>query len=157
MDVSNPGVGSMHRPAAGRHRLCYLVTEIGDRFTQPSGKLNCRLPPAQLTGATNVRLASLGIILGESRTDEVASASGETNDRLGQIEDGQFLGVTEIDRSCLPRHQDAIDTFDKVGNIAEATCLGSIAKDRNVLTAKRLGDEARNGPAIFQPHARAVS
>ena len=97
MDVSNPGVGSMHRPAAGRHRLCHLATEIGDRFTQPSSEFNFGLPPTQLTGAANVRLASLGIILGEWRIDDVASTSGETNDRLGQIENGQFLGVTEID------------------------------------------------------------
>src|ERR671922_2607332 len=116
MDISNPRVGSMPRPAAGRYRLSQLLTEIGDRFTQSGGEFNFGLPSTQLTGAADVGLTPFGIILRERCIDDTASATGETNDRLGQVENGQFLWVAEIDRARLSRHQESVNTFDKVRN-----------------------------------------
>src|SRR5919106_6205696 len=98
METITAVVGSLHRLVAGRYLLSQLVLEIGDGFAQPGAELNFGLPPAQLAGTTDVGLPPFGVILGERRIDDLASASGEPNDLGSQVENGQFLRIPEVDR-----------------------------------------------------------
>src|SRR5262245_29612338 len=55
------------------------------------------------------------------------------------------------------RFEEAIQTFDKVGNVTEAARLHAATFNEKGLISQRAGDELRHGTPITAPHSRTIS
>src|SRR6202022_2477133 len=65
-------------------------------------------------------------------------------------------GIADIHRSMLLAHCQAKDSLNQIRNVAEASCLASVAENRERLIIQSLADKRRNHAAISQTHSRSV-
>src|SRR5580704_75113 len=75
---------------------------------------------------------------------------------LGALEDGELVGVADIDRQMFGGLGKAHEAVDFVADIAEAAGLAAVAVDGEVLAAESLLHEIRYYAAIIQLQARTV-
>ena len=63
--------------------------------------------------------------------------------------------LTGMDIGGLSIHQ-TDDSIDEIADIAERTCLTSVAVNRQLLTTERLHDKIRNHASVVLEHSLAV-
>jgi hypothetical protein len=81
---------------------------------------------------------------------------GQPQHCLGQLPDGELVGVAHIGGFHPVTEKEPHDPVDKIRGVAEGASLGSIAVHRERLTPERLHDEIRNHPAIAGAHPGPV-
>ena len=62
------------------------------------GAADFGFPSEDLAGLGNVGLALGGIIFGQGLVDDFLVGAGELDDFFGELRDGDFVGVTDVDR-----------------------------------------------------------
>ena len=73
-----------------------------------------------------------------------------------QFDDRDLVGIAEVYRAGLVRHEHAEKPFDKIADVAEAAGLAAISVDGQRLTVNCLRDEVRHDPAIARAEPRTV-
>ena len=73
--------------------------KIIDRRPQTVVECHTRFPPQLRTRQRNVGLALLRVVLGQRQVHQFRLRAGLLDDQLGQLSDGEFAGVAEIDRA----------------------------------------------------------
>src|SRR5205823_1023195 len=115
-----------------------------------------RLPPEQLAGPRDVRLADLRVVLRQRLEDDPALAAGELAHLLRELQNGDLGRVAEVDRVVEVGPQQPVDALDEVGDVAEAAGLLAVAVDGDRLAPQRLVHEVRQHPAVVEAHPLAV-
>jgi hypothetical protein len=115
------------------------------------------LPTQELSGAGDVRASDPGVILRKRLEHDGAGGTGQLTDFLGELQNGNFFGIAQIDRFMEVREQQADDPFHKIRNVAKGSGLGAVAINRDRLIAQSLTHEVGQGPTVVEPHPLAVS
>lgn len=105
------------------------------------------LPAEERARLGEVWAADFGVVLGEGEESEGGVAADEALDLLGELEDGHLGGVADVGGLAFGGHEQAVDAFDQVADVAEGTGLGAVAEDGQRLVAEGLGDERRDDAA----------
>ncbi len=69
---------------------------VGD--FQAFGAADLGFPAEDLAGLGNVGLALGGVVFGQGLVDDFLVGAGELDDFFGELRDGDFVGVTDVDR-----------------------------------------------------------
>src|ERR1039458_8201927 len=72
------------------------------------------------------------------------------------IEDGELLGVAEIDRKMLLASRQKHDSLDEIVDVAKAARLAAVAVDGERLAAQGLHDEIGDDAPVAGMQARAI-
>ena len=117
-----------------------------------------RFPVKDGFGFGNIRLALFGIVGGERFKDELGIGVGKLDDRFGELFDGEFTGVAEVDGAG--NIVGGVHHLDKpgnqIGNVAETAGLGTVAVNGDIFIAQRLQDEVADHAAVIGMHPGAV-
>src|SRR5258708_28786725 len=111
-----------------------------------------------LFGAGDVGAALPGVVLWQRSELEPRARANEGDDKPGQLRDGYFDGVAEVDRSvdvALDIHQTR-EAVDQIVDIAERSRLRPRAIDGDRLVLQCLDDETGNDAPVLRVHVRAV-
>src|SRR5574341_189687 len=125
---------------AGASRA-HLVPEILERPLQSLIYGDTGVPAENPSCQGEVRTSHPRIVLRKGLVHNAQIFSREGEDFFGEIIDGQFLRVSEVDRAMTVRHQEAVNALHKVGDIAEASGLGSVTVHREILAPEGLHDK----------------
>src|SRR5690606_38475259 len=132
--VVRPGLmGPSSTTPASKERLSMpvdLTLEPGKSELEALTERHLRLPAEDLlclgrVGTTNRRVVD--------RSRDVLDArmvAHDFLDQLGQLTDGDLLGVSDVDRPGLVREDEAEDPLDEVIHVAEGPRLASVAMHR---------------------------
>src|SRR6185503_4539268 len=126
-----------------------LLLEVGEGTAEPFVEGNLRLPAEDRARARDVRLAHAWIVHGQGARDDAAARSGERDDRLRELADGQLVRVPDVDGVHLVRADQAIQPLHEVGHVAEAARLAPVAEHGHVFVAQGLAQEGGDGPPVF--------
>jgi len=75
---------------------------------------------------------------------------------LGAFEDGEFVGVADVDGQVFVRFREAKEAVDLVADVAEAASLVAGAVDGEVFAAQGLLHEVRDDASVVELQAWAV-
>ncbi len=114
------------------------------------------LPAQHPTGLGDVRLALLGIVLGQGLENDARLIPGEGVDPLRELEDGHLRRVADVGGPGLVAHEQPVDTLHQVTHVAEGAGLAAVPIDGQGLTPQGLFDEIRHHPPIVDAHTRPV-
>ncbi len=141
------------------------LVKISNGFLQTLIQLNLGLPVVQVfTGAANVGLALHRVIRRQWHKHELRSRACELNDFFGQLPNGEFTGVAQVDGagvagaavSCAGHIHEAHKAFDQVVHITKAAGLLAFAIDGDVFTFERLHNEVAHHTPVVGVHAGAI-
>src|SRR5690606_22639704 len=99
------------------------------------------LPPEEGASAADIGPADLGVVRGKGPELDLGAAAGERDDAMCELEDGELVGVPDVDGVRLVRVEQAVDALDLVVDVAERAGLRPIAIDGEGFAAQRLHDE----------------
>src|SRR5215831_16706504 len=128
-----------------------------DRLAKSAVERNARFPFKQLPRQRDVRLPSHRIIRPRRSDLELGRTARQFDGKRGQLEDGHFVGVADVDRSnlFLLRHH-PYQCFDRVINVGEGPRLLAVAVNLEILAANRGRAEAGDHAAIVNRHAGPI-
>lgn len=75
------------------------------------------------------------------------------SDSLGELEDGELVTVTDVDRSGLGTVHEQDQTINQIVDVLERSSLGSITVNSHILTLEGLDDEVGNDSTIVWVHS----
>ena len=131
--------------------------EVVDGFLESLFKGNGGLPAELFLGQGDVGLALERIVTGERMESELGTATDLLENKLGELEHGEFSGIADIyGTGDAFRVHEADEAFDEVVDIAEGAGLGAIAIDGNVLPFEGLDDEVGNDATVVRQHSGSV-
>ena len=131
--------------------------EVVDGFLEPLFKGNGGLPAELFLGQGDVGLALERIVTGERMEGELGTATDLLENKLGELEHGEFSGIADIyGTGDAFRVHEADEAFDEVVDIAEGAGLGAIAIDGNVFPFEGLDDEVGNDATVVGQHSGAI-
>ena len=108
-------------------------------------------------GQGEVGFAALGVVFGDGFEVEFGAGVGEAEDGLGELEDGGFVVVADVDgadEANLFHH--GFCAVDEVVYVAEGAGLLAFAEDGDGFAFKGLEDEVGDDAAVVEGHAGAV-
>src|SRR5207247_2077831 len=98
-----------------------------------------------------------GVVVGSWFEGDLAFAFGEElENEFGELDDGGFFGVADVDGLGEVGLHDGGQAADGVGDEAEGAGLGAIAGDGDGVVLEGLADEIGDDAAVGGVHARAV-
>ena len=131
--------------------------EVVDGFLESLFKGNGGLPAELFLGQGDVGLALERIVTGERMEGELGTATDLLENKLGELEHGEFSGIADIyGTGDAFRVHEADEAFDEVVDIAEGAGLGAIAIDGNVFPFEGLDDEVGNDATVVGQHSGAI-
>ena len=151
--LTSRGTGRALSARQAREHLGVLLDGLHESLAQP----HLGLPPEQLPGPRDVRLAHLRVVLGKRLEDHLRARLGELDHELGHLEQAHLVRVPDVHRvvhvgGLVEGHQAA----DQVLHVTEAAGLGPVSEDRHRLAVERLAQEGRHGAPVVGAHPRAV-
>src|SRR6185312_11887001 len=97
------------------------------------------------------------IVRGHGLVDDLAGGAGDQiDDLLGDLEDGDFRWISEVDRLVEVVLHRGVDATNQIGHVTQAAGLSAVAEDGDRLVVERLADKADDYTAVVWVHARAV-
>ena len=99
---------------------------------------------------------TFGSSIGQRLVDDLRARAGHLDDRLGQLQQRELVGVADVDRVVLAGLGQRDDARDEVVDVAEAARLRAVAEDRDRPVGERLAQEGRDGAPVVRAHPRAV-
>jgi hypothetical protein len=75
------------------------------------------------------------------------------SDGLGELEDGEFVTVTNVDGSSLGTVHEQDQTVDQVVDVLERSGLGTITVNSHVFTLESLDDKVGNDSSVVWVHS----
>ena len=123
---------------------------------QPVLEGDLRLPPQQLPGPCDVRLAHLRVVDRQRLEHDLARRAGGLDHLLRELEQRVLGWIADVDRQVLAAFGKQHQTPDEIVHVTEASRLRAIAKHRQRLVCVRLAHERRNCAAVVRPHPRSV-
>ena len=97
-----------------------------------------------------------GIVLRQGFENNRRGYAHQCANAFGEFENRNFLRISDIRRLVLVGHHQAINSFDKIGDVAETARLFSRAVHGDGLSGQRLMNEVRKRASVVQAHARAI-
>ena len=131
--------------------------EIFYSFFEALVEVDGGLPVEGFSGEGDVGFPLERVVAGEGFMDDLRPALCHVDNFVGEFEDGEFAGVTDIDRAnflVLIHHAD--HGFDQVVNVAEGAGLCPLPVYCDVLIVEGLADEIRDDPTIIGTHPGSV-
>ena len=83
-------------------------------------------PPEDPACLLNGGLPHLWIVFGKVSENDLAPAFCQRNDFLSQIENRYFILATKVHRGVLARKEQAVNSLNKIGDVAEASGLAPV-------------------------------
>src|SRR5437588_204845 len=150
-------VRSLYSPmcASGTLLLEHL-REPGDGALQSFPQRNGRLPAEQLLGQGDVGLPLGGVVDRERFVDDLAGRTGELHDDVGQLPDGELVGVADVHGTDVVGVEQPEQAPDLIVDVAEAARLAAVAVHRDRLALQGLDDEVGDDPAVVRAHTGSV-
>ena len=126
--------------------------------SRPSRSLTVGSQPKRLARERDVGAALARVVDGEGFSDEAGARAGHLDDERGELGDGEFFGIAEIDRAGegLGGVHGEHEAADHVVDVAEGAGLAAVAVDGDVLVPERLHDEVGDDAPVVRVHARPV-
>lgn len=100
--------------------------------------------------------SAAGVVLDGGQELDGRVGAREVADDLGDLVDGQFVWVADVDRARIPRPGQCEQAFDGVVDVAQGPRLAARAGDGHRFAGERLADERRDHPAVMGPHPGPV-
>ena len=104
----------------------------------------------------DVGAALFGVVFGQVPVNHLLVGAGERHDFLGEVPDGDFVGVADVDGAGFLRKVQPENAFNEVVYVAKASGLAPVSKHREVFSTQCLADECRQYAAVVESHARPV-
>src|SRR5215831_13404052 len=135
--------------AAAANKASFLDTQglRAQRFqdaSQPLLERDLRLPTQQLAGASDVRLANVGVVFWKRLEDDLAGGPRHPEHDLGELEQRVLARVAEIHGQMLAARGQQIEPAHEVVDVTEAAGLRAVAEDGQRLAGQRLAEKGRN-------------
>jgi hypothetical protein len=132
------------------------LAEVGDHEGKSLTEGDLRLPPKELLGAADVRLALVRVVLGVLTELNPCIRVNGVLDNLGELKHGELAGVSKVEwTDVLPFHQ-LHQTLNQIRNILEAPGLLAITVNSQGLLPQCLSNKVADNTAIINAHARAI-
>ena len=78
---------------------------------------------------------------------------GTYSDGLGELKDGEFVTVTDVDGSGLGTVHEQDQTIDQIVDVLERSSLGTITVNSHVFTLESLDDKVGNDSSVVWVHS----
>src|SRR5438874_1799584 len=98
----------------------HLSPEMLQRPLHAFMTIHPRLPAQQAAGARDVGPTNFRIVLRQRLVDDGASASSQSNDLAGEVQNRDLVGIAQVDRIMEVGAKKPINPFNQVGHITEA-------------------------------------
>src|SRR5450755_2172020 len=120
-----------HRPGLPGEADERLWPRALDRAPQTVDQLDLRFPAEDLAGQRDVWLAHLWIIGRQRLEDDLGLRARHLQHRLGELEQGELVGVADVHRVVVARLREGDDPADEVVDVTEGARLRAVAEHRD--------------------------
>jgi hypothetical protein len=101
-------------------------------------------------------LSHLWIVFRKISENDLAPAFCQLNDFLGKIEDRYFILPPKVYRGVLLRIEEAVDSLDKIGDVAETSGLLAVTKHGDIFRPEGLNKKGGECSPIIESHPGAI-
>src|SRR3954452_324877 len=124
----------------------------GHALVQP----DLRLPAQDRPGQGEVGTALRRVVDRAGVEHQLRRRAGDLQYALGQVEDGELVGVADVHRTDVVRVQQGQQAANLVVHVAEASGLQAVPVHGKGLAGQGLDDEVRHHPPVVGAHAWTV-
>jgi hypothetical protein len=135
-----------------------LAAEVIHRNLEASLERHLGFPLEPFARQADVGAAAYRVVRPRRLEGELGGAAGELDRERSQLEDGELVGIADVDRTgeVLAAVHHAHDSVDDVIDVRERSSLGAVAEYRQVLAFERRHGEIGNHAAVIDRHPRSV-
>src|SRR3954467_4311369 len=123
---------------------------------QALAQLDLGPPVEQLARETDVGLTDLRVIRRQRLVDDLRARLGDLDDRLGELEQRELVGVADVDRLMRAGLGEQDHPADQIVDVTERPRLRAVAEHRDRPVLQRLAQKRRDRPAVVGAHPRTV-
>src|SRR5262249_55437334 len=89
--------------------------------------------------------------------DQLAAPAGGSSNGFGELQNGELLGVAEVDWLAHVGKRQTDQSLDQVAHVAKRARLFTAAEDGEVLSSQRLHHERWYHAPVVESHPRTIS
>src|SRR3954447_15724450 len=127
-----------------------------DGALESFAEVDLGLPAQKLAGEADVGLADLRVVGGQRLIDDLRARLGDLDDRLGELEQRELVGVADVDRLMCAGLGEQDHPADQIVDVTERPRLRAVAEHRDRPVLQRLAQKRRDRPAVVGAHPRTV-